>query len=289
MTKCTILCPTLPKCRNVALFQVDSYEKVLEVFKLAKTHLSEILSAFEFFDHDSREVIEENLKVKNPFEIPENFDPTQGLPNNQNTSLLKTNASNLPFYIVLETSGSNDIHDQEKLMNFIEITSEKETILNGILAENSQQIEYFWNLRERIAEAFNIDGYVFKYDLSMQVSELYTCVEALRNHINSHANQEDAAKIKRLNGYGHIGDGNLHINISCDEYDSGVEKILEPFIYNYVSKINGSVSAEHGLGFKKSKYIYLSKPENSVKIMKQIKNLLDPKGLMNPYKVLPEK
>jgi len=274
VTKCTILCPNLPKSRNVALFQLENYEMVLELFKLAKQNLSEILSAFEFFDHDSRKVIEENLKVKNPFSLDKEIWNSE-------------KSSEMPFYVVLETSGSNFDHDQEKLYNFIETASNKNVILDGILAENSTQMENLWNLRERIAEAFNIDGYVFKYDLSIKVTELYNVVEALRKHIEEKGG-EAGKNILRLNGYGHIGDGNLHINASVAEYDREVEQILEPFIYHHVSSLKGSVSAEHGLGFKKPKYIYLSKPKNSVDIMKNIKDMFDPKGIMNPYKVLPD-
>ena len=212
VTKCTILCPNLPKSRNVALFQLENYEMVLELFKLAKQNLSEILSAFEFFDHDSRKVIEENLKVKNPFSLDKEIWSSE-------------KSSEMPFYVVLETSGSNFDHDQEKLYNFIETASNKNVILDGILAENSTQMENLWNLRERIAEAFNIDGYVFKYDLSIKVTELYNVVEALRKHIEEKGG-EAGKNILRLNGYGHIGDGNLHINASVAEYDKEVELVL---------------------------------------------------------------
>ena len=83
--------------------------------------------------------------------------------------------------------------------------------------------------------------------------------------------------------------GNLHLNVTSPEYDQKVMDQIEPFIYDWVAKYRGSISAEHGLGFKKRDFIYHSKSSSAVSLMKQIKNLMDPKGIMNPYKLLPSK
>ena len=63
---------------------------------------------------------------------------------------------------------------------------------------------------------------------------------------------------------------------------------IEPTLYEWTSKVNGSISAEHGLGFKKRNYIHYSKSSGAVTLMKQMKKLLDPNGILNPYKVLPD-
>lgn len=84
-------------------------------------------------------------------------------------------------------------------------------------------------------------------------------------------------------GYGHIGDGNLHLNVSVRKYSPEIETILEPFVYEWIAK-NGSISAEHGLGFQKKNYIGYSKNEIEVKLIKEIKQHYDPNGIMNPYK-----
>lgn len=95
---------------------------------------------------------------------------------------------------------------------------------------------------------------------------------------------EDAV---RVCGYGHIGDGNIHLNITVKEFTEGVLKKIEPFIYEYTSKLRGSVSAEHGVGFRKPKYICYSKSQPAIELMKDLKKLMDPNGILNPYKVLP--
>lgn len=63
---------------------------------------------------------------------------------------------------------------------------------------------------------------------------------------------------------------------------------IEPALYEWTSKVNGSISAEHGVGFKKRNYIHYSKSPGAVTLMKQVKKLLDPNGILNPYKVLPD-
>lgn len=90
-----------------------------------------------------------------------------------------------------------------------------------------------------------------------------------------------------VTGYGHLGDGNLHLNITSPKHRDEVLNAIEPYVFEWTAKYNGSISAEHGLGFKKAKYIHYSKSASSVALMRQLKGMLDPKGIMNPYKVLP--
>lgn len=82
------------------------------------------------------------------------------------------------------------------------------------------------------------------------------------------------------------GDENLHVVVATPEYDQKIESQLEPFLFEYVSQKRGSVSAEHGIGFKKVKYLGYSKDPSAIQVMKQMKNMMDPKGILNPYKVL---
>ena len=93
----------------------------------------------------------------------------------------------------------------------------------------------------------------------------------------------------RVVGYGHLGDGNLHLNISDPDRNTKTEILgrLEPFVYEWTRERRGSISAEHGLGVMKAECIRYSKSEAAVQIMGKIKTLFDPNGILNPYKVLP--
>lgn len=83
------------------------------------------------------------------------------------------------------------------------------------------------------------------------------------------------------------GDGNLHLNITSEKYDQELQDRIEPYLFEYTHKLRGSVSAEHGIGFKKTQFLHFSKTEPSINLMKNIKKMIDPKGILNPYKVLP--
>lgn len=141
-------------------------------------------------------------------------------------------------------------------------------------------MQAIWALRERISEALLREGYTYKYDLSIPTSSFYDIVEDMRKHLGS--------SVLNCYGYGHVGDGNVHLNMTTPQYEKPVLKQIEPYVYEWVSQRGGSISAEHGLGFKKRDFIYYSKDQSAVNLMKQMKHLLDPNGILNPYKTLPE-
>ena len=84
-----------------------------------------------------------------------------------------------------------------------------------------------------------LTGSVYKYDLSLPVSEIYGIVEATRERLKGVPDVEVVS-------YGHLGDGNIHLNVSVPELHSSVQRLLEPFVYEFCSKRKGSISAEHG-------------------------------------------
>lgn len=83
------------------------------------------------------------------------------------------------------------------------------------------------------------------------------------------------------------GDGNLHLNVTAETFSASLLGTLEPYVYEWTAGHRGSVSAEHGLGFKKKDVLGYSKPPEALQLMRQLKALLDPKGILNPYKMLP--
>lgn len=92
-------------------------------------------------------------------------------------------------------------------------------------------------------------------------------------------------------GYGHIGDGNLHIKVVLDGYESKetqdeLTQLVDDFVMSYVRDAKGSVSAEHGVGLQKKPYLDYSKSPELISYMHKIKAVFDPNGIMNPYKVI---
>ncbi|XP_027360564.1 D-2-hydroxyglutarate dehydrogenase, mitochondrial isoform X2 [Abrus precatorius] len=256
VTKISILTPPKLSSVNVAFLACKDYSSCQKLLQEAKRKLGEILSAFEFLDHQSMNLVLNHLEgARNP------------LP-----------ASLHNFYVLIETTGSDESSDKQKLEAFLLGSMENELISDGVLAQDINQASSFWLLREGISEALMRAGAVYKYDLSIPIEHMYSLVEEMRSRLGNTAN---------VIGYGHLGDGNLHLNVSTPHYDDKILSQIEPFVYEWTSKHRGSISAEHGVGLMKANEIFYSKSRESVQVMASIKNLLDPNHILNPYKVLP--
>ena len=155
---------------------------------------------------------------------------------------------------------------------------DKKIVADGVLAQDETQMKGLWSWREGIPECLGHWGGVYKYDLSIPISELYSLVEETRDRLTSVGlvGDQDGHPVVGVVGYGHMGDSNLHLNIPTRRFDKEVEKQLEPFVYEWISKRGGSISAEHGLGIAKKPYINYSRSGTMIGLMKQIKHLYDP-------------
>ncbi|KAF9305933.1 hypothetical protein BGZ74_008267 [Mortierella antarctica] len=265
ITGVSILAPKRSKAINVALLGVSSFEQVQNAFKRSRDELSEILSAFEFWDKASIDLVKQHL-------VAGANDPLE---------------SEHPFYILIETSGSNKDHDDEKLNNYLEGLLTDEVVQDGVVAQDTTQFNNLWAIREGIPEACSKTGAVYKYDLSMPVPVLYDMVQDMRTRLDENGVLGEGKPVKCVVGFGHIGDGNLHLNIMAEKYTDEVTGLIEPFVYEWTAKQHGSVSAEHGLGLMKTGALHYSKSPSMMKLMRNVKDMIDPKGIMNPYKFLP--
>ena len=267
ITGISVICPQRSKSTNVAYFGLPSFDHVQKAFVEAKGQLGEILSAFELMDGQSQDFVHKVTGKSYPL------------------------SDRHPFYCLIETSGSNSDHDSEKLTTFLESVMESSTVTDGVLAQDETQIRTLWSWREGITEAIGHFGGTYKYDLSIPLSDLYLLVEETRERLRtmglSHPTDESYPAIDAV-GYGHMGDSNLHLNVPVRRYDKSVEKALEPWVYEWIQKRKGSISAEHGLGLAKRDYLGYSRDEGSIELMRRIKGLFDPKGILLPYKYLPE-
>ncbi|GAA5875996.1 hypothetical protein JCM8547_000673 [Rhodosporidiobolus lusitaniae] len=270
VTGVSIFTPKLSTAVNVSLLSLPSFTSISTVYRDTRAHLGEILSAFEFFDQQGMDLVLEHTGVADPFaedgEVGEREER---------------------FYVLIETSGSNKEHDDEKLSTLLEHLLTTSTITNGVLAQDTSQASSLWSLRESIAEACGKSGRVYKYDLSMKVRDMYSLVEEAREMFRGKGMLGKGKEVRTVVGYGHIGDGNLHINVVAADWNKDVEGALEPWIYEATAKRNGSISAEHGLGSMKASVVGYSKSDPAIAMMQQIRRLFDPRGILNPGKYLP--
>ncbi|XP_057766180.1 D-2-hydroxyglutarate dehydrogenase, mitochondrial isoform X2 [Salvia miltiorrhiza] len=256
VTKVSILTPPKLSSVNLAFLACEDYLSCQKILLEAKRKLGEILSAFEFLDINAMDLVLKHIDgLRDP------------LPSSKHN-----------FYVLIETTGSMESHDKEKLEAFLVQAIESELLTDGVVAQDINQASSFWRIREGVPEALLKEGATYKYDLSLPPEKMYDLVEEMRGRLGTTSN---------VVAYGHLGDGNLHLNISTQQYDDSILAKIEPFVYEWTSKQRGSISAEHGIGLMKASKIHYSKSAETVQVMAAIKKVLDPNGILNPYKVLP--
>ncbi|KAH8120087.1 FAD-binding domain-containing protein [Phellopilus nigrolimitatus] len=266
ITGVSILAAPAPQATNNVILALPTFKNVLPLFMKVKQHLSEILSAFEFIDRGAYE-----LAVKH----------------GQGKALSDEDIEGAECFVLVETSGGKREHDEEKLNELLEtlLEADEPLINTGVLSQSPAQFASIWALREGITEAVSKEGKAYKYDISIPLASFKDVVDTTREHLRSKGLIREGA-VRHVVGYGHVGDGNLHLNIVADTYSPEVQDALEPFVYELVGSYRGSISAEHGIGLMKTHALQYSKDKVSRDWMKKIKNLFDERGIMNPGKVL---
>ncbi len=225
---------------------------------MIRCELSEYLTSFEMMDSVAIDAVVSNLNQSMPLNSSE------------------------PFYALIELSANDANHVENRLSQVLEKLMSDNIVTDGTYYSDVslQKFLKLKSYRERIAEGLLRDGYCYKYDVSLPLNVYYELVEVMRERLKG-------TQCLKVCGYGHLGDSNLHFNVTSKQFDQQIVDLIEPFLYEYVSKHKGSISAEHGLGLKKRSHIHYSKKAEAIILMKEIKKLFDPHSILNPGKVFP--
>lgn len=163
---------------------------------------------------------------------------------------------------------------------------EQGIVIDAVVAGSPAQRSELWSLREGVSEVQKIEGATLKHDVTVPIGLLPGFVEAAGPRL------VDALPGVRLVTYGHVGDGNLHYNLNApvdgDDDLRAAASALSAIVYAEVAALGGSISAEHGLGSLKRDAAAAYKSDVELDLMRTVKQALDPAGLMNPGKVLPD-
>jgi FAD/FMN-containing dehydrogenase len=188
--------------------------------------------------------------------------------------------------VLLEIAmGRTDPALRESLEAELMAAMEAGELLDAAIAESDAQRDAFWKLRETIPEAQRRVGASIKHDVSVATSELPRFIEEGSKLIASLAPEG------RIVSYGHLGDGNLHFNVSRPENgnDEAFMKLaptIQRAVHDLIASYDGSFSAEHGIGRLKREELLRYKSPVAIDLMRSLKKALDPRGIMNPGKVL---
>lgn len=189
------------------------------------------------------------------------------------------------WYVLVEVSGGRDSMLRDALESELASAMDANEVLNAVIAESDAQRESLWRLRETIPEAQRREGASIKHDISITTSDLP------RFMLEGTAAVLDICPRARMVTYGHLGDGNLHFNVSPPEGMPGDAFLLLAWqinrtVHDLIEKFSGSISAEHGIGKLKRDELIRYKDPVAMQLMRSIKQAIDPHGIMNRGKVV---
>ena len=191
-----------------------------------------------------------------------------------------------PWYVLVELSaGGDDAALRERCEAFLAGSLDAGCCSDAVLAQSEAQAGQLWALRESISEAQKIEGLSIKHDVSLPISRIADFLDLAGKALAS------AYPGLRVVAFGHIGDGNLHYNLSMPAAGENAALIaaqpaVNRIVHDLVHEHGGSISAEHGIGQLKREEILRYKSPVEMEMMRAVKRALDPRGLMNPGKVL---
>ena len=303
ITRVTLAAPPRPPGpAALALLACPGWNEVLDLLTQARAALGESLSAAEFLDAESAALACDRVPgVRHP------------LPH-----------CSSPYFVLLEAAGARPDHDEQRMAALLETALSSGAAVDGVRAASGREAEALWALREGVPVGLrHAGGKCFKYDVSLDVREMPLVVAEARRRVESvfagsgcgggGSGGSGGGEIKNSSSssssysrdrvtvvaYGHLGDGNLHLNVSAPpeafsgsrggstEGIAALASVLEPWVYRATAAARGSVSAEHGLGRMKAEHALLSKPAEALDLAASIKAIFDPRGILNPGKLLP--
>jgi len=252
-----------PAERATAFVALDRIEKALDLFALAQDAAGRGLTAFEFIPAGMMAMIVRNIPgARAPFATP------------------------YPWTVLIELSGFKaDGASQVLLESALGEASEKGLIEDAVIAASLGQARDFWRLREAVSEAQKPEGGNYKHDISVPVHRIPEFIA------RANAAVEKICPGCRPLAQGHFGDGNVHYNVlqpagmARGEYGRYREDIVAA-VHGIATDMDGSISAEHGIGRMKRGELAKVKSPLDLELMRNIKAVFDPNGIMNPGKVL---
>lgn len=245
-----------PRDLTAMVLGVPDFDALMKVFNRFQENMD--LTAFEFFSEQALEKVVAHSGLNRPFEQA------------------------CPFYALLEFECLNEQVEQQA-MGLFEEAVEQGWVEDGVMSHSIEQLRNLWRLREDISETIS-RWTPYKNDISTVISKVPEFLHAVEEIVH------DQYPDFEIIWFGHIGDGNVHLNIlkpddmDKDEFFAQCARVSRQ-VFDIVQRFGGSVSAEHGVGMLKKAYLPYSRSETEIALMKQIKAVFDPNGIMNPGKI----
>jgi FAD/FMN-containing dehydrogenase len=242
-----------PSSSNTALVSAESFDQIARLLRHMDGALGGLLSAFELVDNSFYRVNTGQGKHSAP------------LP------------ADKPFYAIIETLGSNQERDTELFEQALASASELGLFDDAILARSDRERHSIWLIREDLENVVREFQPFYAFDVSLPVGNMAEYMQQVTTALKAIWPEGVIAFL------GHVGDGNLHVAIGAGGADD--RHRVEGCVYEPLRQYGGSVSAEHGIGLEKKPWLEVSRNAIEIGMMSDLKQLLDPQGILNPGKI----
>lgn len=190
-----------------------------------------------------------------------------------------------PWYVLAEISSGDASGLRERMEEILAQALVRDLITDAAIADNEAQTNMFWHIRHSISEAINGEGLGARHDVAVATSDIPAFLNEAGDAVTK------LAPGARVAAFGHVGDGNVHYDIvpaaGADKHAlDDLRPTIESAVYDVIDRFDGSISAEHGIGRHRRETLAARKSETELTMMRAIKSALDPKGIMNPGKML---
>ena len=251
-----------PRDVDTAFLAVESPAAALELFSIARGVAGDMIVAFELNDRHALDMVFQHIEgTRDPF--PARYD----------------------WYVLIELAASVEGHARAAGEQLFAAAEHRGLLLDGVRAESLAQRASLWRLRETVSEAQKHEGPSLKTDIAVPVANVPRFIQEATTAVN--ANWPGY----RVLAFGHVGDGNVHFNVFAPRDSSpdalpAASEAIEDIVFAIADGMDGSFSAEHGIGQLKRKALRKFAPKGSLEMMQGLKHMLDPQGIMNPGKVV---
>jgi len=251
VTRAVLRCRAQVDTQPTMLVAVESFAKLALFLKHTDRGLRGSLSAFEVMWNNFYTLVS-TPPAKNQPPLPQSY----------------------PYYVLIEAMGAEDTLVEQVL----EQALEAELIADAVVAKSEAQRQQIWALRDDVEQTFQ-HAPVFVFDVSLRIPFMEEYVNEVNRRLG------DAFTDVKNFTLGHMGDGNLHFVVSVGDGSDEARATVERCVYEPLANIDGSVSAEHGVGLEKKPYLNICRSPEEIGLMQTMKKALDPKGILNPGKI----
>jgi FAD/FMN-containing dehydrogenase len=247
-----------PRSTMAALCAVPDYAAVLSLLNAARSGLGPLLSAFEVMWPDYWDVITARAGVRSPV------------------------GTGHGLYVLVEAQGTDEATDAPRFEAWLAELMDRGLLSDAAVSQSVAQTRAFWAVRDICSEFGRVLGPHIPYDIGLEVAGMDQFVRRCKAALATGIPGCDSVY------YGHIGDGNLHLVswVPGLRVDQQPKEEMDRIVYCLVREMGGSVSAEHGIGTLKKKWLGHARSEAEIALMRTLKAALDPDGLLNPGKVI---